>query len=80
MALSGNDALKPGIHVQFCYTPTQADIKCVTHCSAKRFVTLDASSNVAIWVRQCFVLAIIVMIEAKEDRKVFAFDCRVLPP
>ncbi|KAL0051218.1 hypothetical protein WJX82_003945 [Trebouxia sp. C0006] len=49
MALSGNDALKPGIHVQFCYTPTQADIKCVTHCSAKRFVTLDASSNVAIW-------------------------------
>ncbi|DBA99981.1 TPA: hypothetical protein ACH3X1_013852 [Trebouxia sp. C0004] len=49
MALSGNDALKPGIHVQFCYTPTQAGVKCVTHCSAKRFVSLDESSNVAIW-------------------------------
>ncbi|KAL0038743.1 hypothetical protein WJX79_006176 [Trebouxia sp. C0005] len=49
MALSDNDALKPGIHVQFCYTPTQADVKCVTHCSAKHFVSLDASSNVATW-------------------------------
>ncbi len=67
MALSGNDALKPGIHVQFCYTPAQADVKCVTHCSAKRFVSLDESSNVAVWVRQCSALAIVVIREANGD-------------
>lgn len=51
MAHSGNDALWPGIHVQFCHTPNQADVKCVTYCSDKRFLSVDDSSNVTVWVR-----------------------------
>lgn len=47
---TGNDALRPGIHQRFAYVPHQEPIKCMAHCSQKRFLSVDDNSNLALWV------------------------------
>ena len=59
---SSNDTLRPGIHQRFAYVPHQEPIKCLAHCSQKRFLSVDDNSNVALWVSSMNQQAIMILL------------------